>query len=180
MINDIHLSRIIDFTCKDLRSFITIDDYLDFLNTSSVINIKKVSSTDFSDMPTKNTSLDRREKLYFTPVNLIEFELPTDSIDNELPTPTKIKALYMNTINGPWIAIDIQNKEVTNNIVGTTIGMGRFEEIETGHFKYLIAPNFLKIAYLPELNKFIATLSTNFEDLNHPIYSWNKIVDCFV
>jgi hypothetical protein len=177
MIDDIKLSTAIDFACKDLKSLITIDKYLDFLNTLSILNFRKIRSDNFADIPTPNTSLNNREKIYFTPVDLIEFELTKDSIGNKLVVPTKVRSLYMNTINGPWIAIDTQNQDVTNRILGTTFGMGRFEHIGKGYFKYLIQPHFLKVTYFSDCNKFMAMISTNIEDLDHPIYSWNKIID---
>jgi hypothetical protein len=179
MINDIKLSTVIDFTCEDLKSLTTIDKYIAFLNRLSINNIKKIRSNNFADIPTKNTPSINKEKVYFTPAHLMEFDLLEDSIGNKLIIPTKVRLLHMNTINGPWIAIDIQNQDVISKIMGTTIGMGRFEHIEKGYFRYLNESSFLKLVYFPDFNKFMAIMSTNIEDLDHPIYSWNKIIDYF-
>ncbi|MGZ3754949.1 MAG: hypothetical protein ACXVAY_18765 [Mucilaginibacter sp.] len=132
------------------------------------------------DIPTKNTPPSNKDKSYCMPLDLIECEMPYDSIGNKLLIPTKIGMLYMNTINEPWIAIDLQNVEVTNKITSSIMGMSRFKRIKQGwYFKYLIQPPFFKLTHFSDFNKYIALISANHEGLNHPIYSWNKIVQYF-
>jgi hypothetical protein len=156
---------------KDLKEINGKDDFEKKLSEDGIDNRKLLLKTDFFDFPFKDVPLIRNNNRSHTYIYSFIVK------DDESKQPIFFKTMYIDTIYGAFIVIDLLNKQITENvgfwlnIMTTNHGNGFYQQKESKCH--------IKLTYFPSIDKYFAIISGSLELYNHPFYPANKIYDHF-
>jgi len=167
-------ATITHFTGRKLSTFSSGEDFEKFLKESH-LNVSELDSGNFADIPTRE--VPDNNGLFFAKTHLLE--LKARMIERRT-SPRSMRALYINTIHGPWIAYEVLSKTYLDEVYDSIKAFSMLEEdLGNGYFKNKVSGSFMKISFYPDLNKYFVIITEHKEDLDHVIYSWNKILTYF-
>ena len=168
------LFTLIAFLSKDLNNIKNQNDFEQYIDKDDKRKLLLLKSDEFWDFPFNNLPVLRDDKNSI--IYVYRFRLLHD-VTNE---PTYIKVMYINSVHGAFIAFDLVNKEIASDIGSSSIGMSHvIVDLGQGHFQFVNSPNFYKLVYHPELDKYFAILTCYQELYQHPWYAQNKLLDNF-
>lgn len=172
------VATFLTFACKDLKSLNSIEGFTAFLKKFN-FDGQVINSIKFADFPTKNSSLLNVKDPFFAQLYFISLKIQKGMIENKIPTFLNMRILFIETINGPWLALDLKNEAALTQVSKLCCAFGHFTKLQQGYFIHNLTPNYLKFTYYIDFDVYAAIISTNIEDLDHTIYANNKIAEYF-
>jgi hypothetical protein len=161
------INAIITFICIKLNTINDKDSLLDFFNSiNKKINIEE--EHDFFDFPVSNLP-SIKEKGNISYLYILSFT----EIDHYQKLRIAYKMMYIDTINGPWIAINLSDMNTINTIVTF---LWEFSSNDGVIFKHKHYESYIKFKYYKEINKFFLLICGNKNMFDHPWYAHNKII----
>ena len=148
------------------------DDFENNLKLFNFYKIKLIKKDDFFDFPQTSVSKIRCENLSYTYL----YEI----FPEEIFTSPIVKFLFLDSINGPLILIDIFNQNVLDQLQKKIDVLPNFiYNPISGAFLEVESSNFIYFTFYPSINLSAVLISNNEEFFKHPIYSFNKVLDFF-
>ncbi|RAU81355.1 hypothetical protein [Pontibacter arcticus] len=169
-----NISTLIQFTSRDIEEINTLSGFREYLKPYNLV-VEELDSSNFADIPSRE--VPNNDELYFAKVHFVELR-------GHRPNPSalhnSIRALYMRTVHGPWIAYELVSEGFSNQVYDCTIGFRAFAEpVDDGYFRCKANGNVFRFSYYPDLNNYFAIVAANREDIENTGYSWNKIIEYF-
>lgn len=168
------LASLIDETAAQLTQFDSIAPFKEFLEEDKLA-VQELISTNFADISSRKELIN--SKLHFAKVHFLELRASRFDFKQ---SPRVIRALYMSTVHGPWIAYELISEANADTIYRSTKAFPTLnEDLGDGYFKNKSSGNLTKFTYFPDLDNFFAIIATNREDIEDPSYTWNKVIEYF-
>jgi hypothetical protein len=148
------------------------EDFENCLNSFNFYKVELIRSDNFFDFPQSNQSRVESKNLSYTYL----YEV----VPNEQITSPIVRYLFLNSVNGPLILVDIFNRSILEQLQSKIQDLPNFiYNSNSGAYLEIESSNFIYFTFYPSINLSAVLISSNEDFFKHPIYSYNKVVDFF-
>ena len=148
------------------------DDFESNLNDFGFHKIKLLKKDNFFDFPQGNLLAKKGEKLSHTYLYEIT---PNDKLFYPL-----FKIMYIDTICGGFILMDVFNKKILVQLQEQIVNSGRYVfNPKSQSFKEIISSNYILFTFYESIQLSAALIASDESFFTHPFYSYNKVIDFF-
>jgi hypothetical protein len=149
------------------------DDFEITLDQFGFYKFQVYKKDNFSDFPYPNLNVTRKNN--FSSYSYLYEIYPENIISSPI-----IKILFIDSIHGPFILIDIFNQNVLKQLKSQLELSDKLKyEREKDTFQDKELGGFLHFTYYPSMHLTAVMIARNIIFFKHPFYSYNKVADFF-
>ncbi len=166
------ITEILTSLTSNISKINSKEDFEKNLELFKFYKINLLKKDNFFDFPQMSLSKGLGKNLSYTYL----YEIFPD----EKFTSPIIKILFLDSVNGPLILIDVFNQNVLEQLQSKIDVLPNFiYNPNSGTFLERESSNFIYFTFYPSINLSAVLISNNEELFKHPIYSYNKVLDFF-
>lgn len=166
------ITEILTSLTTNISKITSKDEFKKKLEPFNFYKINLLKNDNFFDFPQTSLSKSRGKNLSYTYLYEI---FPDEKFSSPI-----IKILFLDSINGPLILLDVFNQNILDQLQSKIDALPNFiYNTNSGAFLEMESSNFIYFTFYPSINLSAVLISSNEEFFKHPIYSYNKILDFF-